>query len=445
MKIRLKRSKTYEQMRTLPQKSSTKQQAPTEVKYGVIKRLWSFLVKPRRGTVIYGGRGSAKSWSVAAFLVLMAASNKYRILCCREVQVSIKDSVHTLLKDTIYRLKLQGIFEITDVSIRCPATGSEFIFKGLKHNINDIRSTEGIDICWVEEAHAVSEDSWRALIPTIRKAGSRIIITFNPDLESDATYQRFVIHCPTGYEALKINYDENPFLSAEVLAEASYDKEVNPEAYDNVWLGNVRKHSEAQVFAKKYEVREFKIPTRNEVDRFFIGVDWGFAKDPTTIVLSFIREGYLYICREGYGVGVDTGNIARDIFSKVPEAADKWPIYADCARPETISFIRTRRWNVMQDGKPREVFYNIQPAKKWKGSVEDGIAYLKGFKKIIIHPSCVHTKMEFDNYSYEVDKNNGDVLPKLVDKYNHCIDAIRYSLDGYITNHSLDWLRYYDK
>lgn len=405
----------------------------------MIKRLWKFLVKPRRGTVIYGGRGSAKSWSVATFLVLMSAQSRLRILCCREVQVAIKDSVHTLLKDMIYRLKLQGIFDITDVSIRCRVTGSEFIFKGLKHNINDIRSTEGVDICWVEEAHAVSEDSWRALIPTIRKQGSRVIITFNPDLETDATYQRYVVHCPPGYEALKINYDENPFLSEEVLAEARYDKEVNPEAYDNVWMGNVRRHSEAQVFAGKYMVMDFKIPTKAEVDRFFVGVDWGFAKDPTTIVLSYIHDNILYICREGYGINVDTANIARDIFAKVPEAAEGWPIYADCARPETISFIRTRRWDV---GLKNPVFYDVRPAQKWKGCVEDGIAYLKAFRKIYIHPSCVHTKMEFDNYSYEVDKNNGEVLPKLVDRYNHCIDALRYSLDGYITNHSLDWLKY---
>lgn len=412
------------------------------VKYGVIKRLWEFLIQPRRGTVVYGGRGSAKSWSIAALLVLLATKSKVRILCCREVQVSIKDSVHTLLKDTIYRMKLQGIFDITDVAIRCSHTGSEFIFKGLKHNINDIRSTEGIDICWVEEAQAVSEESWRALIPTIRKKGSRLFISFNPDLETDATYQRFVVHCPPGYASLKINYDENPFLSEEVLNEAKYDKEVNPEAYENVWMGNVRKNSDAQVFAGKYEVRDFAIPTRDKVDRFFVGVDWGFSKDPTTIVLSYIYDGCLYICREGYGVNVDNANIARDIFAKVPEASEGWPIYADCARPETISFIRSRRWTVYYDGKPKEVFYNLQPAKKWKGSVEDGISYLKGFRKIYIHPSCKHTKMEFDNYSYEVDKITGQPLPKLKNGYDHCIDALRYSLDGYITNHTLDWLKY---
>ena len=412
------------------------------MKYGIVKRLLEFLLQKRRGSVIYGGRGSAKSWSVAAYLVLSATQEKLRILCCREVQVSIKDSVHTLLKDTIYRLKLQGIFDITDVSIRCTLTGSEFIFKGLKHNINDIRSTEGIDVCWVEEAHAVSEDSWRNLIPTIRKKGSRFFITFNPDLETDATYQRFVLHSPPGFEKLKINYNENPFLSAEILAEAEYDREVNPEAYDNVWMGNVRRNSEAQVFAGKYEIRDFRVPERHEVDRFFIGCDWGFAKDPTTCVMAYIQDGFLYVCREGYGVGVDMADIPKKIFANVPEAEQGWPMFADCARPETISYLSSRRWYIPHEGKTHEVAYNLKPCTKWKGSVEDGIAYLKSFRKIIIHPSCKHTITEFNNYSYEVDKNTGEVLPKLKPGYDHCIDALRYALDGYITNHKLDWLKY---
>ena len=413
------------------------------VKFGVVKRLWEWLLIPRRGSVIYGGRGSTKSWSVAALLVLMAAQSKLRILCCREVQVSIKDSVHTLLKDTIWRLKLNTIFDITDVAIRCRTTGSEFIFKGLKHNINDIRSTEGIDICWVEEAHAVSENSWRALIPTIRKEGSRFFITFNPDLESDATYQRFVVHCPPGFEALKINYDENPFLSPEIRAEAEYDREVNPEAYDNVWMGNVRRQSDALVFKGKYEVRDFQIPDKAHVPggRFFVGADWGFG-DPTTCVSAYIDDGFLYVCREGYGVNVDLADIPKKIFMPVVETDDGWPIYGDCARPETIHFLRSRKWYIPRNGKLKEIGYNVQPCTTWSGSVEDGIAYLKSFRKIIVHPSCKHTITEFNNYSYEVDKNTNEVLPKLKDGYDHCIDALRYALDGYITNHKIDWLKY---
>lgn len=413
-----------------------------KVKIGVVKRLWEWLIKPRRGSVLYGGRGSTKSWSVAMLLVLMSAQSKLRILCCREVQIAIKDSVHTLLKDTIYRLKMEPLFDITDVSIRCNKTGSEFIFKGLKHNINDIRSTEGVDICWVEEAHAVSEDSWRNLIPTIRKPGSRFFITFNPDLEDDATYQRFVVNCPPGFEAFKINYDENPFLSKEILAEAEYDRKVNPEAYDNVWLGNVRRHSDAQVFAGHYEVRDFEIPTRDKVERFFIGCDWGFAKDPTTCVMCYIDDGFLYVCREGYGVGVDMADIPKKIFACVPEAEQGWPMFADNARPETISYLNSRRWYIPRNGKMKEVAYNLKPCTKWKGSVEDGVTYLKSFKKIIVHPSCKHTITELNNYSYETDRNTGDVLPKLKSGYDHCIDALRYALDGYITNHKADWLKY---
>lgn len=179
------------------------------------------------------------------------------------------------------------------------------------------------------------------------------------------------------------------------------------------------------------------------MDRFFIGVDWGFSKDPTTMVLSFIKDNCLYICREGYGIGVDLAQIPQKIFSCVPEAAQGWPIYCDNARPETISFLKARRWRVMIDGKPAEVSYNLKPADKWKGSIEDGIDRLKSFEKIIIHPSCKHTIEEFSHYCYETDKRTGEILPKLVDTYNHCIDGIRYSLNGYITRKGADWLRAY--
>ena len=150
------------------------------------------LTKPSRYKVLYGGRGGAKSWGVATMLVLLAASRKMRILCTREIQVSIRDSVHRLLSDTIRRLGLAESFSVTREAITCEATGSEFIFKGLKHGIDGIRSTEGIDICWVEEAQTVSDDSWGALIPTIRREGSEIWVTLNPIDEDDATYRRFI-------------------------------------------------------------------------------------------------------------------------------------------------------------------------------------------------------------------------------------------------------------
>ena len=167
---------------------SKKNQLLIEVPRAFIKPLYV----PYRYKVAFGGRGGAKTRSIARALISRAGSGYERVLCAREFQASIKDSVHKVLKDEIFRLGLSWLFEITRDSIICHRTGSEFIFKGLWNNENGIRSTEGITICWIEEAQLVSHDSWEALIPTIRDAGSEIWISFNPIGEDDPTYKRFV-------------------------------------------------------------------------------------------------------------------------------------------------------------------------------------------------------------------------------------------------------------
>ena len=172
------------------------------------EKLLFFLTDKKRYKVAYGGRGSAKSWTVARCLILNAIKSKVRILCTRQLQTSIKDSVHKLLCDSINDLKLNEYFNITRDAITC-INGSEFIFKGLQNQTNEIKSMEGINFCWCEEAQSISEDSWQILIPTIRKEGSEIWITFNPDREEDATYQRFVKNTPPNSIIELVNYYEN--------------------------------------------------------------------------------------------------------------------------------------------------------------------------------------------------------------------------------------------
>ena len=702
-----------------------------------------FLNKKARYKVAVGGRGSAKSVSMGICAIIKALEGKRRILCTRQYQANIKDSIHKLLSDYIQRLGFAQFFEITKDSIR-GYNGSEFIFSGVQNNIAGIKSMEGIDICICEEAQTMSNESWEILIPTIRKEGSEFWIAFNPESEDDPTYQRFVKNPPDNCLTVQMNYTDNPFFPEVLRQEMEYCKRVDYFKYQHIWEGQPTSQTEALVFKGKFVVQDFEIPSRYDVDRFFIGVDWGFscldgntlittsrgevplkevkvgdmvltragyrkvllnqykgikpvfsitvnneknliatadhriytadgwkevkdlrekeqlclvqfrksylmekftkgmqrantliistirpekfsksyigkfisftkvkflagilyttktatrlitvlqtlfvylkantqkciskiplelsrrkaqekcaknlaiqkrtgtldglkqlkqpnygvenaksaggifsllmyiksivaliagkkqtverakksifAKiaesislllrtlrirlvvknapihcrpmgkrkvydltiegeheyfangilvhncDPTTMVLSFIKDNCLYICREGYGIGVDLAQIPQKIFSCVPEAAQGWPIYCDNARPETISFLKARRWRVMVDGKPAEVSYNLKPADKWKGSVEDGVDRLKSFEKIIIHPSCKHTIEEFSHYCYETDKRTGELLPKLVDTYNHCIDGIRYSLNGYITRKGADWLRAY--
>jgi phage terminase large subunit len=153
------------------------------------------LFKPSRYKVLHGGRGSGKSWGVARALLILAAQKPMRILCTREVQNSILESVHKLLSDQVEALCLSHFYEIQKTTIK-GANGSQFIFEGLRHNINSIKSMEGVDVCWVEEAEKVTEESWRVLVPTIRAPGSEIWVTFNPHLETDPTYQRFIANPP---------------------------------------------------------------------------------------------------------------------------------------------------------------------------------------------------------------------------------------------------------
>lgn len=675
------------------------------------EKLMFLLDRQSRYKVAYGGRGSSKSWSFGRALIILAVSRKVRILCARQVQASIKDSVYKLLCDTIDALGLTSLFHITRDSIRC-CNGSEFFFKGIQNNVNEIKSMEGIDYCWVEEAQNVSQESWDILIPTIRKEGSEIWITFNPDREEDATYRMFVTNPPDDCISVQINYDQNPWFPDTLRREMEYCKRVDYGKYEHVWLGKTVINTEAQVYNGKFEMKDFETPDGIEL---YYGADWGFAClggdtlistingdvpiknikvgdlvltregykkvvftknkgkrdvfdvdfgyknsiittsdhrifttngwkmiseleevetlcvkkpnlmgefinviqkastqiisivngkkmasifkkfyteifgssimdkylmgamftilmgilsttksaisfalqkvnikkyttkinsgvcpkrlqvemdiqekiglrggkkllktfkksidfvksvaksllpqmsiknfvvqgaentrilvkakkntfarrvvkslwhhlipserlvlrsvhinsrqrkeqeevfditveggeffangvlvhncDPTALVRCFIKDRCLWIDYESGGVGVDFEEIPA-LFDIVPDAR-KWEIRADCARPETISYVKRQG-------------FRISACPKWKGSVEDGIAYIRGFERIYIHPRCQKTYNEFKFYSYKQDRVSGDVLPIVLDKDNHFLDALRYALNPYI-------------
>lgn len=377
------------------------------------------LWRPHRYKVFYGGRGSGKSWAIAEALIVMSDMCKLRILCCREIQKSIKDSSYQLLKDTADRLGIANRFVFLETEIRHKKTGSKFIFTGLLRNEQTIKSKEGMDICWVEEAQTVSESSWETLIPTIRKDGSEIWLSFNPLNADDPTTVRFVENPPPEAYVRKVNYDENPYFNDALRREMEWDRKNDYEKYLHIWEGYPRTFSDAQVFRGKYVVEPFEDDLYKKAERLFFGADFGFAQDPSTLGRCFIYENRLYVDYEAYGVGVEIDELPQ-LYRSVPES-DKWPIKGDEARPETISYLAKR------------CGFNISGAKKWKGSIEDGIAYLKSFDKIVIHPRCKHTADEFRLYSYKIDKVTNEILPIVLDKSNHCIDAIRYGLDGYIT------------
>lgn len=376
---------------------------------------YGFLFSPSRYKCAYGGRGSAKSWSFARALIAVAYTRTARILCVREFQTSIADSVLRLLADQIEALGLLPWFDIQQKSIICKLTGSEFLFKGLRHNVQEIKSTEGVDYCWVEEAQSVSSDSWQVLIPTIRRTGSEIWVSFNPFEERDPTYKRFVLEPNPAAVVVKTGWQDNPRFPAELDAERRYMLNSDPDAYEWVWGGHVRTISDALIFKGRVSVEAFETPERS---RFFHGADWGFSQDPTVLVRSYVSDNnILFIDQEAYGVGIELDHLPA-LFEKVPTARS-WPIKADSARPETISYMRRQG-------------FSISAAEKWKGSVEDGIEHLKGFSKIIVHERCARTAEEMRLYSYKQDAKTKEVLPVVLDRWNHCIDSLRYGLDGYI-------------
>ena len=388
-----------------------------------------FLFRPARYKVLHGGRGSAKSWSIARALVLLAAKNKLRILCARETQMSVTESVHRLLSDQIEAMGLSNIFDIQKALIRCK-NGSEFIFVGVRTDPAKIKSTEGVDICWVEEAEKVSSESWAILIPTIRKAGSEIWVSFNPHEETDATSKRFLLNPPPDAKVVEVSWQDNPWFPAELEREKDYLYRVDPEAAAHVWGGKFRKGSVAQIFRGKYTVEAFE--PHGTWDGPYFGADWGFSNDPTTLIKMWLWQRKLYIEHEAYGVGVELNDIPQ-FFDNVPGSrvwtiqkqddgllhkvlAPQQPVIrADSSRPETIVHVAN-------------LGFNIVAADKWPGSVEDGITWLRALEQIVIHPRCKHTEEEARLYSYKTDRITGDVLPVIADKHNHCWDAVRYGL-----------------
>lgn len=213
------------------------------------------LFQPKRYKVLYGGRGGAKSWTVARVLLTLATKQTLRIGCFREVQKSIKESVHTLLKQQIEALGLGPAWEVQEARIFNTYTGSEFVFSGLRTlNVENIKSFEGLDIAWVEEARNVRKQSWDILIPTIRKEGSEIWITFNPELDDDETYRRFVTHADERMTVIKMSWEDNPFFPAVLHDERKAMQKRDPDGYLTVWEGHCRQFLDGAIYAR--EIRE---------------------------------------------------------------------------------------------------------------------------------------------------------------------------------------------
>jgi len=376
-------------------------------------RVFKPLLKPNlRYLGAHGGRGSGKSHFFAELAVERAATEKFHLVCVREVQKTLDQSVKKLIEIKIEELGVGHLFEVQQNKI-IGKTGSLIIFQGMQdHTADSIKSLEGFDAAWIEEAQSLSQRSLDLLRPTIRKPNSQIWASWNPAQNTDPIDTLLRGDKPPPDSAvIEVNYRDNPHFPDVLRREMEYDRSRDPDKFAHVWEGKYLQRSDTKVF-RNWGIEDFESPD-DAVHR--LGADWGFAVDPTVLVRCHIVGRKLFIDHEAYMVGCEIMD-TPSLFMTVPES-EKWPIVADSARPETISHMRN-------NGFPK-----IMAAVKGPKSVEDGIEWLKSFE-IVVHSRCKHTIDELTHYSYKTDPLTGKVLPILEDKKNHVIDALRYACEG---------------
>lgn len=387
------------------------------------------LLEPRkRYRGVYGGRGGGKSWFLAELLVdRFIEDPTLRAVCVREFQKSLEMSAKRLIEDVIIRLGVQSMFRVMNTHIETPQ-GGIILFLGMSKATEDsIKSLEGFKICWIEEAQAISDNSLTLLRPTFRDEGSEIWASWNPQDPNDPIDKllRDKVSPMPDSVVVPVQYYDNPFFPDALRREMEWDRSRDPEKYAHVWLGEYQTRSEARVF-KNWRIEEFDEPAEDTI--FYLGADWGYSIDPSTMVRCWPQGRNLYIDHEVYQVGVEIDHLP-DFFDKLVPGrlgwARQWPCRADSARPETISYMQ-------RHGYPKMV-----AATKGPNSVAEGVIFLQGLD-IVVHPRCRHTADELTMYAYKIDKN-GSVTPVLEDKKNHVIDPVRYATEGLREDTTPEW------
>ena len=386
------------------------------------------LLESKRYKGAKGGRGSGKSHFLAECIIeTMLINPNTRIVCIREIQRSLKFSSKALIESKINSLGVSEYFEITLTEIRAKRGNGLIIFQGMQdHTADSIKSLEGFDIAWVEEAQNLSKRSLELLRPTIRKENSELWFSWNPENETDAVdsfFKQMQDNHATDYILIHANFNDNPFLPEELNKEQEYDRRFNPNTYEHIWLGGYNTKSDALIFKGKFRVEKF---STDGLGNPYHGLDFGFANDPTAAIRCYIHDRKLYISHEAGAVGLELDYTTEFLKERI-ENIHKYVIRADNARPESISYLK------------RHGLSMITPTIKGKGSIEDGIEFIRSFEAIIIHERCVETAREFRLYSYKTDPHSGDILPQILDENNHYIDALRYALEPLIKSKTTIW------
>ena len=379
------------------------------------------LFEPGRYKVLYGGRGGAKSWGVARALLALGSAKPLRILCAREIQKAITDSVHRLLADQVASMGLAGFYEVQQTTIK-GANGTQFIFAGLRHNINNIKSLEGADIVWVEEAQTVSKASCEKLITTVRKPGSQIIVTFNPELDTDETYVRFVKNAPPGATVVKVDWRDNPWFPPELDAERLHLKATDPDAYLNIYDGHCRVTLDGPIYAK--EIREAteagritKVPYERSKP---VHTFWDLGRADKTSIWFAQIVGFEFRVIDYYeNSGQALAHYLKELQTRAYVYGDNWLPHD--ANNELLASERT----IAQQMRGAGFVVRITPKTK----VSDGINAARGlFPNLYFDAdNCADGLNHMRRYRYDVDPETGQFSKEpLHDDASHAADAFRY-------------------
>lgn len=368
---------------------------------------------------LYGGRGSGKSQGAATIALLRGYEQQLRVLCVREFQTSIAESFYAELQAAAERyLFLQNHYSFQKDRI-VGRNGTQFLFKGLRRNSQNIKSLAKIDLTIVEEAEDVPEKSWTDLEATVfRTSISELWAIWNPRRDGSPVDLRFIKNPPANAVVRRVNYSDNSFFPDRLEQLRRRERErLDLGTYAHVWDGEYLENSDSQILADKVVVREFRLSRIEErFDGPYHGLDFGFAQDPSAAIQCYVDTDTdtLYVTREAGGVGIDLDDLPS-VVREIP-GVERHVVRCDNSRPESVSHLR------------KHGLLYAESAPKWSGSVEDGISHLRSYRQIIVHPSCQRFAEEARLYSYKVDRLTGDVLPIIVDEYNHWIDALRYAL-----------------
>ena len=380
--------------------------------------------------ILYGGRGSGKSQALAVYGIMESYKNDGVILCAREIQKSINDSIYASIVSCIESMGVLGDFYITKTTITNLQTGAVFLFSGLKTNITAIKSINKLRVALVDEAENVSENSWNILMPTLRYLDTRVYIVFNPRFEKDPTYKMFVKDADSDTLCIKINYNDNVMFPASLEKQrlamyAKAERTGDFNLYNWVWNGDFMKVANASILGNLLQVEHFEVD--DSFGRPYIGIDWGFSIDPNVIVECYVKGRNLYVNRVGMAHKLPLNRTAAWLKDQVP-LVESWPSWADCARPETVNQMNL-------DGLTK-----VKSCTKTK--INDGVAVLQSFDKIIINTTAGKTRdvqemavSELAGYSYKTlnkDTPQEVVTPDIVDASNNVADAIRYALQDLI-------------